>query len=61
MGPASGFGSGLTLFRYARRCYDLEELAMTPESSQPEFETLYHRAFADYRLRELEHRQQRRR
>jgi len=30
-----------------------EEPAMTSESSQPEFESLYHRAFADYRLRAL--------
>jgi hypothetical protein len=26
---------------------------MKPESSQPEFETLYHRAFADFKLRAL--------
>jgi hypothetical protein len=26
---------------------------MSSESSQPEFENLYHRAFADYRLRAL--------
>jgi hypothetical protein len=26
---------------------------MTPESSQPDFEALYHRAFADFRLRAL--------
>jgi len=26
---------------------------MTSESSQPEFEALYHRAFADFRLRAL--------
>ena len=44
-----------------------EEPAMTSESSQPEFESLYHRAFADYRLRalwnvrEIEHLPQRRR
>jgi hypothetical protein len=30
-----------------------EESKMTSETSEPEFESLYHRAFADYRLRAL--------